>query len=369
MTDPPPVDPPGPPDREALARQLLLGIVVFVATLVLLFGLSRIIDRAADPASPTTSPSGSTSTPAAPSAEPSPSTVPSASAVASGAASPSGSGVASASPAPSPSPATGDAVLVGAGDIATCDTTDDTATAELIDGIEGTVFTAGDNAYPDGRTEDFRECYEPTWGRFKDRTRPAPGNHDWVNDLAGYVGYFGTAAAPDGVPWYSYDLGTWHIVVLDSMCAETGGCGSDSDQGRWLAADLAASGAQCTLAIWHHPRFSSGDHGNDSGPAPFWQALYAAEADVVVNGHDHDYERFAPQDPDGREDRDRGIREFVVGTGGKELRPFKDPKPNSELRAAVTHGVLKLVLHPDSYDWTFIPTGGDFSDAGSGPCH
>jgi hypothetical protein len=260
---------------------------------------------------------------------------------------------------------------VGAGDIGDCDTTDDTATGKLLDGIAGTVFTAGDNAYPSGRAKDFQDCYDPVWGRVRDRTRPSPGNHDWLTkDLKGYLDYFGkAAAAPDGDPWYSYDLGAWHVVMLDSMCGLTGGCGKGSDQGKWLAADLAASKAMCTLAIWHEPLYSSGEHGNYKGAAPFWEALYAAGADVVVNGHDHDYERFAPQDPDGNEDRARGIREFVVGTGGAELRPFKDAEPNSELRAAVTHGVLKLELHPRSYDWTFIPTGGDFADSGSGPCH
>jgi hypothetical protein len=353
-------------------RQLALGVVAFLATIILLVGLSQVVGRrptvASAPPSSSAAAGGSTvsPSPAAPSVTPPASSD-------TPAASPSGSGAtASGSTAPSApaSPGAGDPVLVGAGDIADCGTTDDTATARLVDGVQGTVFTAGDNAYPDGRAEDYRDCYDPTWGPFKDRTRPAPGNHDWVTkDLKGYLDYFGTAAAPDGLPWYSYDLGTWHIVVLDSMCQETGGCGEGSAQGRWLAADLAASGAHCTLAIWHHPRFSSGEHGNDLGPAPFWDDLYAADADVVVNGHDHDYERFAPQDPGGREDRQRGIREFVVGTGGKELRAFKDPIPNSELRAAMIHGVLKLVLHPDSYDWTFIPTGGSFADSGSGPCH
>ena len=339
-------------------REVALGVIAFLATIILLAGLSQVVGP---PGGTSTTSSSSVSVSAAPSRA-----VPSAS---SARASPS----ASTSPAPpsgSPSSGTGDAVLVGAGDIGDCDTTDDTATARLVAGIEGTVFTAGDNAYPDGRSQDFRDCYDPTWGPFKDRTRPAPGNHDWVTkDLQGYRDYFGTAASPAGEPWYSYELGAWHIVVLDSMCGETGGCGKGSAQGKWLAADLAASEARCTLAIWHAPRFSSGEHGNYKGVASFWDALYAANADLVVNGHDHDYERFAPQDPAGRQDRVRGIREFVVGTGGAELRPFKDPRPNSELRAAVSHGVLKLVLHRDSYDWTFIPTVGNLTDSGSTRCH
>jgi calcineurin-like phosphoesterase family protein len=347
-------------------RQLALALVAFVATLVLLVGISQVIDGGAVSASPTPGSAGPSATPRA-SASPSPSAVPSASA-ASGASPSASAAVASPSSGPTASAAV-EAVIVGAGDIGDCDTPDDTATGKLLDGIDGTVFTAGDNAYPSGREEDFRDCYDPVWGRVKDRTRPAPGNHDWEDDLKGYLGYFGKAAAPDGESWYSYDLGAWHVVVLDSMCGENGGCGKGSDQGKWLAADLAASDAVCTLAIWHQPRFSSGEHGNYSGVEPFWEALYADGADVVINGHDHDYERFAPQDPDGNEDRGSGIREFVVGTGGAELRPFEDARPNSELRAAVAHGVLKLELHPRSYDWTFIPTRGDFADAGSGPCH
>jgi hypothetical protein len=267
-------------------------------------------------------------------------------------------------------PASGDPVLVGAGDIADCGLQDDSATAALIEGIPGNVFTAGDNAYPDGTAAQFRDCYDPTWGHFRDRTRPAAGNHDWVTkNLAGYTDYFGAAAEPDGTSWYAYDLGTWHIVVLDSDCSSVGGCGADSPQGRWLAADLKASTATCTVAIWQHPRFSSGEHGNDTEVGPFWQALYTAGADVVINGHDHDYERFAPQDPAGRADGTRGIREFVVGTGGASLRTFPTTAPNSEFRDSAAHGVIRLVLHRASYDWTFIPTNGGVTDTGTAFCH
>jgi hypothetical protein len=263
-----------------------------------------------------------------------------------------------------------DATLVGAGDIADCGLTDDTATATLVEAIDGTVFTAGDNAYGSGSADQFRDCYDPTWGKFKDRTRPAAGNHDWeTKDLGGYLGYFGTAAAPDATSWYSYALGAWHVIVLDSDCSNVGGCGADSPQGRWLAADLKASTSTCTLAIWHHPRFSSGEHGNDGDVAPFWRALYDAGADVVINGHDHDYERFAPQDPDAHLDPDRGIREFVVGTGGAALRTFPTVRANSQLRAAVAHGVIRLDLHPSSFEWTFIPTTGNLTDSGRAPCH
>ena len=304
---------------------------------------------------------------------PSPS-APAASTAASGASAAAGSSSPGAIPPgaspPGASPPT-DAVLVGAGDIATCDGDGDSATATLIEGIEGAVFTAGDNAYPNGTADQFRDCYDPAWGRFLDRTRPAAGNHDWeTKELAGYLGYFGGAAAPNGRSWYSYELGAWHMIVLDSDCSKVGGCGPDSPEGRWLAADLAASSAFCTLAIWHHPRFSSGEHGNDDAVAPFWRALYDAGADLVVNGHDHDYERFAPQAPDARRDLARGIRQFVVGTGGAELRGFGPVRANSEVRASGVFGVLRLDLRAFAYDWRFIPTSTDFADSGTAvSCH
>ena len=351
MTDPSPHGAPG----GDLVRNVMVGAVAFAATLTLLFGFATLVWQSGGgrPASIASTPSLRPATPA-----PSPLSSPSPSATASEAGSPS----ATASPDP---------VLVGAGDIADCGLDDDSATAKLIESIPGAaVFTAGDNAYENGSADDFRKCYDPTWGAFLDRTRPAAGNHDWqTKEAAGYLGYFGTVAAPDGKTWYSYDLGTWHIVVLDSDCGSVGGCGADSAQGRWLSADLAASRAQCTLAIWHHPRFSSGVHGDDGDVAPFWQTLYEAGADVVINGHDHDYERFAPQDPNGHADGARGIREFVVGTGGAAFRPFLVSKPNSQLRSTVAHGVIRLTLHRSSYDWTFIPTTGDVSDSGSAPCH
>jgi Calcineurin-like phosphoesterase len=287
---------------------------------------------------------------------------------------PGGSGGAAGSAGPplaSGSPS-GDPVLVGAGDIASCNLEGDEATAKLLDGIAGTVFTAGDSAYENGSDADFENCYAPTWGRHLGRTRPAAGNHDYgTANAQGYRDYFGTAALNDqGETWYSYDLEAWHVIVLDANCSAVGGCGPDSPQGQWLAADLAASPTRCTMAIWHQPRFSSGDeHGDDPSVDPFWRALYDAGADVVVNGHDHDYERFAPQDPDAREDRERGIREFVVGTGGAALRGFDDPKPNSELRLAVSPGVIAFTLHPSGYDWRWIPTESSVTDSGSASCH
>jgi hypothetical protein len=327
---------------------------VVVATLLVLIGLSAVVLEAA-PAPSANQAAATTSAPLR--------------SAGAGASGDSASGV-PGSPGASPGDPVGDPVLVGAGDIASCVSTGDEATAALLDRIEGTIFTAGDNAYEEGSADDFRTCYDPSWGRLRDRTRPAPGNHDWeTDDLAGYLGYFGDAAAPEGTPWYSFDLGTWHVIVLDSQCGKTGGCDADSDQGRWLAADLAASDAACTAAIFHYPLFSSGEHGNIERVRPFWDALYAAGADVILNGHDHDYERFAPQDPQGREDRERGIRQFVVGTGGKNLRAFAAVQPNSELRASVTFGVLALTLRDGAYDWRFHATEGPFADQGTAPCH
>jgi hypothetical protein len=240
----------------------------------------------------------------------------------------------------------------------------------LLDNIPGTVFTLGDNAYSDGTDAEFNECYDPTWGRHKARTRPAPGNHDYnTTGASGYFNYFGSAAGEPGKGYYSYDSGAWHIIVLNTECREIGGCESSSPQGQWLQADLLTNPSVCTLAYSHIPRFSSGQHGNSSTMENFVQLLYEAGADVVLSGHDHDYERFAPQDPNGALDVDRGIRQFVVGTGGKGLRPFATIQPNSEVRESNTHGVLKLSLHSTSYDWEFVPIAGQtFTDSGSASC-
>ncbi len=262
-------------------------------------------------------------------------------------------------------------VFVGAGDIAGCSYDNDEETAKLLDGIPGTVFTLGDNAYPDGTDKDFSNCYGPTWGRHKTRTRPSPGNHDYhVKGASGYFKYFGATAGEADKGYYSYDLGAWHIIVLNSECGEVGGCDADSPQGQWLQADLASNPSFCTLAYWHKPRFSSGlIHGNNETMGDFWQLLYEAGADVVLNGHDHLYERFAPQDPDGVADPENGIRQFVVGTGGKGLYPFGIIQPNSEVRNSSTHGVIKLTLQATSYAWEFIPIAGKtFTDSGSAPC-
>lgn len=260
------------------------------------------------------------------------------------------------------------AVLVGAGDIADCDSKGDEETAALLDGIAGTVFTAGDNAYSDGTEEDYAQCYAPSWGRHKARTRPAPGNHDYRSSKAKpYFRYYGAQAGTAGRGYYSYEVGSWHAISLNSNISMRPG----SPQEQWLRADLAAHPARCVLAYWHHPRFSSGtEHGSDPGTQPLWQALYDYGADLVIAGHEHNYERFAPQTPDGTADPTRGIREFVVGTGGADRYAFGPAIANSEVRNGDTWGVLKLTLAPDSYRWEFIPVNqGGFRDSGSARCH
>jgi len=259
-------------------------------------------------------------------------------------------------------------VLVGAGDIADCGSGGDEATALLLDGISGTVFTAGDNAYDDGTAQEFADCYAPSWGRHRARTRPSPGNHDYnTAGAAPYYAYFGANAGPAGVGYYSYDLGTWHIVSLNSNIAMSAG----SAQEQWLRADLAAAaGASCVLAYWHHPRFSAGTHGNSTSVGPLWDALYELGADVVVNGHEHNYQRFLPQAPDGARDDARGLVEFVVGTGGRGHTDLVAPIANLATANTDTDGVLKLTLGDGAFAWEFVPVAGrSYRDAGSRPCH
>lgn len=263
-----------------------------------------------------------------------------------------------------------DPILIAAGDIADCRPYA-RETAKLLDQLSGIVATLGDNVYERGTPQEFRDCYERSWGRHKARTRPAPGNHEYLTPgAAGYFLYFGALAGDPFRGYYSYNLGTWHIIVINSECAAVGGCHTGSPQEQWLRADLAAHPATCTLAYWHLPRFSSGLMGSFRLLQPIWEALYEAGVDVVLSAHDHLYERFAPQTPDGRADPERGIRQFTVGTGGAELFEFKTPLANSEVRSNDTHGVLKLTLRPTGYDWEFVPVAGaTFRDAGSGSCH
>jgi len=262
--------------------------------------------------------------------------------------------------------------LLAAGDIADC-TPGAEQTAKLLDRFSGTVTPLGDAAYPSGSYEDFMNCYDPTWGRHKHRTRPTVGSHEY--DTPGalpYWDYFGDAAGEAGEGWYSYDLGAWHVVVLNSACAEIGGCAEGSPQLEWLRADLEANPSLCTAAYWHSPRHSSGQrHGDDLNMVPFWQVLYEHGVEFTMAGNDHHYERFAPQTPFGDLDLTDGIRQFVVGTGGRFLRPVTDtPPPNSETRDAATHGILRVGLLDQSYEWEFVPVdGGTYTDAGTTDCH
>lgn len=264
-------------------------------------------------------------------------------------------------------PPPGDPVLVGAGDIAGSHSAD-SATAALLDNIPGTIFTAGDNVYPNGTASEFSTYYQPTWGRHKARTRPSPGNHDYHTPGAtGYYNYFGAQAGTAGVGYYSYNLGNWHIVSLNSNISMSAG----STQERWLRSDLAANTRPCTLAYWHHPLFTSADaHAPSTATRPLYQALYDYNADVAVFGHNHNYERFGPMNPAGVRDTARGLRPFVAGMGGASFYGFGTIQPNSEARNSDTHGVLKFTLHANSYDWEFVPVAGrTYNDSGTGTCH
>ena len=264
---------------------------------------------------------------------------------------------------PIPGPGGLPQVFVGAGDIGQCGGSSE-ATARLLDGIGGTVFATGDLAYFSGTRQEFRDCYDPTWGRHRGRTRPVPGNHEYESTgAAPYFEYFGLNAGPFGLGYYSFELGDWHVVALNSNIA----VGAASPQGAWLQGDLLANRSRCTIAYWHHPLFSSGPNGNTRSMRELWRALYDAGTDVVVSGHDHLYERFAPQDPDGIPNPTRGIREFVVGTGGAALYPHVSVQPNSEVQIS-SFGVLKLTLSADTYEWEFVPVAGR-RDAGRGMCH
>jgi acid phosphatase type 7 len=271
-----------------------------------------------------------------------------------------------------PPAAHGTEVLVGAGDIALCGYDADEATARLLDAIEGTVYTTGDNAYPRGSSEDYEACYDESWGRHFDRTRfPAAGNHEWeTGSAAGFLDYFGETIQSNGATWYAGSVGGWRVIVLDSNCAAVDGCDEGSAQLEWLRTELRENPAACTIAIWHHPRFSSGPYGNDPRTDAFWRELHAAGAELVLVGHEHHYERFAPLGADGTPDPERGIRQITVGTGGAPLRDVDRDEPNSEVRDDDTFGVLRLELSDGAYAWSFVPiVGASFTDAGEGTCH
>ena len=276
------------------------------------------------------------------------------------------------------SPAGADEIaLYAAGDIADC--RDSSAAespaaqtaaliaAQLARQPQARVLTMGDNTYPKGDPSEFAQCYAPTWGRFKEVTLPAPGNHDYYTaGGAGYFGYFGAQAGPAQRGYYRTQVGKWRLFSLNSYLQDPQ---QHAQQLAWLQQELASSPKGCTLAYWHHPLFSSGGHGNDPRMLDVWKVLQAAHVDVVLNGHDHDYERFAPQDSNGKADP-QGIREFVVGTGGTPLSPALLRRANSEAINTRSHGVLKLTLHEHGYDWEFLPVAKDgFTDKGSASCH
>jgi hypothetical protein len=266
-----------------------------------------------------------------------------------------------------------DPVLLGAGDVAMCDSSGDEATGAIVDGIDGTVFTAGDNVYVNGTAQEFNDCYDPSWGSFKARTRPTAGNHDWnTGNLNGYNGYYGSNATDaGGKSYYSYDLDVrWHVTVLDTECgrAAVGGCGSGSPQEVWLRGDLRAHSDDNVIVIWHKPRFSSGRQ--LTSLQTFYQDIYDAGVDILLVGHDHIYERLAPMAPTGSADPIYGVRQFTLGTGGAEHQSFNTILPTSEVRNNDTWGVMKLTLHDSTYDWMFLPVdGGNFTDSGTGVTH
>lgn len=285
---------------------------------------------------------------------------------------PTPTGAASAAPtsaAATSAPAA--AVILAAGDISSCSTDGDAATADLLDDLAGTVVTLGDAVYPDGTAGQFADCFDPTWGRQRSRIRPTVGNHEYhTKGAAAYFRYFGTAAGDPATGYYAYDLGTWRVYSLNSNCTQIGGCDAGSAQVKWLLADLAANPRDCVLAYWHHPRYSSAEHGSQASVDGLWDTLYGAGAEVVLSGHDHDYERFAPQSDGGRVDPDRGIVEFVVGTGGFSHYPFRDILSTSRVRNNTTFGVLELTLGVGSWSSRFVPVAGkSFTDTAGGTCH
>jgi hypothetical protein len=248
-------------------------------------------------------------------------------------------------------------VILAAGDVASCDSSGDEATAAILARERGTIAVLGDAVYDHGTADEFRRCYAGSWGRFRNRTRAALGNHEYgTGNAAAAIAYFRLPSTG----WYAYPLGAWRVVVLNSNCGRVGGCSVGSPQWRWLQAELAGHRARCTLAYWHHPRWSSGLHGSDGTMSDLWRLLARAGVDVVLAGHDHHYERFAPID---------GVRSFVVGTGGRSHYPVFFRLPASRAVDWTTYGVLRLTLRPTGYDWRFLPAAGrTYADAGSGTC-
>jgi alkaline phosphatase len=261
-----------------------------------------------------------------------------------------------------------------AGDIAmgTADSGEE-LTAQLIEQRKGLVITAGDNAYESGTLAEFRVHYAPTWGRFLERTRATPGNHEYYTPGArGYFDYFGWRAGPERLGYYSLKVGDWRIYALDSeVCELDVGCGPGSPQYTWLKKTLAKPAARCSLAVYHTPLFSSGFHGNEPRVRPLYRLLYEAGVELIVNGHEHDYERLAPARPDGRIDSKKGVHQIIAGTGGAPLRPKGAREAaHSRLYSDDAWGVLELRLKQRSYTWTFLPVEGEtFTDRGTRSCH
>jgi Calcineurin-like phosphoesterase len=266
-------------------------------------------------------------------------------------------------------------LLAVAGDISRCTNDNDEATASLLDDLfvdrSGVVGVLGDSAYPNGTTAEFAQCYDPTWGRHRVRTRAAVGNHEYnTSNAKAYWDYFGAKAGRRHDGWYAFDLGSWRIIVINSNCSEIGGCSATSPEGRWLAGELADHPTECAAVMMHHPRFSSGaEHGDDPTMGPLWDQFYAGGVDLVLSGHDHNYERLARLDPDGHVDSEAGIRSLIVGTGGTPLRPTDGPRPHSKSLIDDRYGVLALHLGEHGYDYEFVTTvGGAVADSGHGSC-
>lgn len=265
-------------------------------------------------------------------------------------------------------------VVHGVADMTQCrGSNGDVEVAAMLEQSPGTILAAGDLAYPDASIDDFQQCFDPLYRSMAGRIRPAPGNLEYdygTQDAAGYYGYFESVTGVRPEPWYSFDQAGWHVISLNSNCKSIGGCREGSAQLQWLRDDLAAHPAECTLVYWHHPLFSSGHHGSDGRTSTMFEAIYAAGAEIVLSGHDHTYERFAPQAPGGVADPTRGIRYFVVGTGGKSLYEAGTPAANSEYFDNSSFGALELTLGDGVYSWQFRSTGtGTNADSGSGTCH
>ncbi|HET8712180.1 MAG TPA: PKD domain-containing protein [Gemmatimonadales bacterium] len=272
-------------------------------------------------------------------------------------------------------PSASSVVFMGAGNIGDCSSSNDNRTAALIAAEpDAVVFTLGDNAFPNGTDTDYDDCYSPSWGQFKARTHPTLGNHEYnMGNADGAFDYFGGAVGERGKGWYSYDVGQWHVIVLNDNLPFVQ-FGPGSEQRQWLVDDLAANSRKCTIAMWHVPMWQSSNSAggiSNSERKTLWDALYAAGVEIVLNAQPHHYERLKPMTPSGAVDDAKGIREFIVGTGGGEgtSLPTVAVHPNSEVRGSA-FGVLKLTLKIDSYDWVFVPVAGaSFSDTGSGTCH